>query len=146
VAKNRPASAPGFVLLSVSFIAAWVMLPPTARPAAHAGAKRAAALATLATSDFRVTVVARQLSGATPPTAEVRAAVAVRVGGGWRQLHELRLRETYFWSTVSGPRAICRLDISTGAPPGNHPHVTIQVLQSPAIGCGPAHRIPLPSR
>jgi hypothetical protein len=51
VAKNRPASAPGFVLLSVSFIAAWVMRPPTARPAAHAGAKRAAALATLATSD-----------------------------------------------------------------------------------------------
>ena len=101
----------------------------------------AVSLATATTQDFRVAVVATRSSAGTAPTAEVRVAVARRVGRAWRETGELRLPETYFWKTVTGPRALCRLEISTASSrSSSRPQVTVQVLQSPSLGCGPTHR------
>lgn len=104
-----------------------------------AGVQRTASIATLATRDFRVAVVAYRLDGGGAPTAEVRVGLARRVGAGWRELRERRLGETFFWNTVTGPRAVCRLAIA-------RLQVTVQLLQSPSLGCGRTHRVPLPGR
>jgi hypothetical protein len=107
-------------------------------------AARTATVALVTTQDVRVAVVARRLAGGSPPMAEVRVGVARRVGGGWRELGEQRLEETYFWHTVSGPRALCRLALATtGARPSFRPYATVQLLLSPSLGCGRTHRIPL---
>jgi hypothetical protein len=109
--------------------------------------QRAASIATLATRDFRVAVVAYRLDGGGAPTAEVRVGLARRVGGSWHELGERRLRETFFWNTVTGPRGVCRLAIaSAGSSPSSQPYVTVQLLLSPSLGCGRAHRIALPRR
>jgi hypothetical protein len=147
--RKRRGGAHGLVLLGVSFIAGCVILPTTAgaRPDAQSSVQPVAAVATLTTADFRVAVVAQRLSVGAAPTADVTVSVFERVDRGWRKLRELRLPETYFWQTVIGPRPICRLEIATARPRTcSRPSVTIQVLQSPSLGCDPSHRIPLPSR
>ena len=108
---------------------------------------RTATVAVVATQEFRVAVVATRLRGASPPTAEVRVGFARRVGGSWREFDEQRLRERYFWNTVSRPHAVCRLEIATvgtRSSPGSR--VTVQLLLSPSVGCGRVHRFPLPTR
>jgi hypothetical protein len=140
-------SAIGAMLLGLSLAALAVMLPSEAGAHSEAQtAKRVATVATVTTFDFRVAVVAERIGGGTAPTAQVRAAIAQRIGGGWRERRELRLRESYFWRTVTGPRAVCRLEIRTASTPTRRPHVTIQLLQSPSLGCGPTHRLLLPQR
>jgi hypothetical protein len=84
-----------------------------ARREALPSAPRVVTVASVTTREFRVAVVARQMSAGAAPTAEVRAAVARRVNGSWREIGETRFRETYFWHTVAGPRAVCRLEIAT---------------------------------
>jgi len=75
----------------------------------------------------------------------VRVGLARRVDGGWREVDELRLDETDFWRTVSGPRALCLLALGTaGTQRSFRPYLTVQVLLSPSLGCGRAYRIPLP--
>jgi hypothetical protein len=114
---------------------------------AAAEAERTAPVATLTTRDFRVAVVVRRLTAGAAPTAEVRVGLARRVGGSWHELGERRLRETFFWNTVTGPRGVCRLAIaSAGSSPSSQPYVTVQLLLSPSLGCGRAHRIALPPR
>jgi hypothetical protein len=77
----------------------------------------------------------------------VRVGIARRVGGNWRERGERRLDETLFWRTVTGPRAVCRLEIATaGRSPAFRPFVTVQLLQSPSLGCGNVHRVMLPAR
>jgi hypothetical protein len=114
----------------------------------QSGAARVASVATVETRDFRVAVVAYRVSGGAAPTAEVRLAIAQKAaGGGWRERGEKRLEETYFWRTVSGPRSVCKLEIATaGSLPSVRSHVSVQLLLSPSLGCGRAHRFPLPSR
>jgi hypothetical protein len=142
--KGRDAAI-GAMLLSVLVLA--VMLPTAAGARSEAPtAKRVAAVATVTASDFRVAIVAARTSEGAAPTAEVRAAVAQRVGAAWRERRELRLAETYFWRTVTGPRAICRLEITTTTTSTSRPHVAIRLLRSPSLGCGPTHRLTLPSR
>jgi hypothetical protein len=121
---------------------------PTATGAFRAavGAERTATVATLTTQDFRVAVVARRLDGGGTPTAEVRVGLARRVGGSWRELRERRLGETFFWNTVTGPRAVCRLAISAGSSSSFQPYATVRLLVSPSLGCGRTHRLPLPAR
>jgi hypothetical protein len=135
--------------------AAVAVLIVTAMLAAEAGAKhetldsarRTASVALLTTRDFRVAVVAIRLNGGASPTAEARVAVAQRVGASWRESGERRLDETYFWRTVSGPRAVCRLEVMTaGSQPSFRPHVTVQLLLSPSLGCGRTYRLPLATR
>jgi hypothetical protein len=110
-------------------------------------ARRTATVAVVTTPAFRVAVVARRVSGALPPTAEVRVGLARRVGVSWREFGEKRLLETYFWNTVSRPHAICRLAIVTvGTRRSPRSQVTIQLLLSPSVGCGRVYRVRLPTR
>jgi hypothetical protein len=110
-----------------------------ARNKTQMAAQRFATVATVTTADFRIVIVATRVDGGAAPTADVRLAVARRVGDGWRERREVRLKETYFWRTVTGPQAVCRLEIGTA----NSPQVAIRLLQSPSLGCGPLHRVPL---
>jgi hypothetical protein len=105
---------------------------------------RVASIASATTRDFRVAVVARRLTAGPPPTAEVRVGTAYRANGSWLETGEMRLRETYFWRTVTGPRAVCRLEIATAS--SRAPHVMVQLLLSPSLGCGRTYRIPLRAR
>jgi hypothetical protein len=95
----------------------------------------------------RVAVVATRLSGASPPTAEVRVELARRVGSSSQEFDEQRLREGYFWNTVSRPQALCRLEITTVGTrhtPGSR--VSVQLLLSPSVGYGRMYRFALPTR
>jgi hypothetical protein len=100
-------------------------------------------IATASTNDFRVVLrAARQ--PADPPTAVVTATTAERVGKAWRQTGSHRLAGPFFWNTLTGPRAVCELTIRTaGAQPTFRPYVTIQLLRTPALGCGVAGRYAL---
>jgi hypothetical protein len=139
---------------TIALLAALVVLLaiPHSSAAASSGemqssAQRPSIVGVITTVDFRVVVVAERLSRESPPTAEVRVGFARRVGGRWRELGEKQLRETYFWRTVTGQRAVCRLEIETAGPGGrSRPYVTVRILQSPSLGCGPTYRIPLVSR
>jgi hypothetical protein len=137
-------------ILAASLLALMLLVPAAASAPTRmqSGAARVASVATVETRDFRVAVVAYRVSGGAAPTAEVRLAIAQRVaGGGWRERGEKRLKETYFWRTVSGPRSVCKLEIATpGTLTSVRPHLTLQLLLSPSLGCGRAHRFPLPSR
>jgi hypothetical protein len=120
---------------------------PSPRIAVGPTTSPAVSIATLTARDLRVAVVAVRSSGGTTPTAEVRVALARKIGGGWRETGEMRLPEAYFWRTVTGPRAICKLEITTtAAPKPLRPHVTVRLLRSPSLGCGPLHRFALPDR
>ncbi len=146
-AATRWESAIGVMLLGLSLAAVAVTLPSSARARSEAHtANHVATVATVTTSDFRLAVVAKRIGGGAAPTAEVRAAIAQRIGSAWRERRELRLAETYFWRTVTGPRAVCQLEIATASSRARRPHVTLQLLQSPSLGCGPTHRLPLPQR
>jgi hypothetical protein len=138
------------VAASAASLVVLATLQPTAagsRSDAHQGAARLATVAAITTQDFRVAVVARRLDGGSTPTADVRVGVARRVGGGWRESRETHLGETYFWNTVSGPRAVCRLEINTAGPrSASGPHVTVQLLLSPSLGCGRTYRVALAKR
>ena len=136
------------VVAMVAFVAAvGAVAASGSRGDVRSSAQRVATVGVVTTVDFRAVVVAERMSGA-PPTAEVRVGFARRVSGRWRELGERRLDETYFWRTVTGPRALCRLEVETVAPerPSFRPAVTIRLLQSPSLGCGNTYRIPLVRR
>jgi hypothetical protein len=64
-----------------------------------------------------------------------------RLHGRWQQTTTHRLNGTYFWNTATGPRAVCRLEIRTAsAQPTFRPYIVVQLLVSPALGCGTAQR------
>jgi hypothetical protein len=135
--------------LAIGLVPSAAMLLPSAAGARTEtqAAKRVASIATLTTPDYRAALVAERVGAGATPTADVRLAVAQRVGGNWRERGERRLEETYFWKTVTGPRAVCRLELATATTrSGTRPHVTVRLLQSPSLGCGPTHRLSLPSR
>jgi hypothetical protein len=102
-------------------------------------------IASAVTSDFRVVVVAetRGGGGGSPP-ASVTVETSKRVDGTWVRTGAHRLRGTYFWKSVTGPRAVCRLDVrATAARAGFRPSVVVQLLMSPSLGCGRASEYPL---
>jgi hypothetical protein len=102
-------------------------------------------IASTTTSDFRVVVSAANLGGgAGAPAAAVTVRTFERSGGDWRRTSAQRLAGPYFWKTLTGPHAVCRLEIrTTAAKAGFRPHATVQLLRSPSLGCGPvsAHRL-----
>jgi hypothetical protein len=125
--------------------AAAVLLQPLAA-GARTDASPAAqkTVASLTTRDVRVVVVATRVTGGAALAAEVRVRTALRVRGAWRESRETRLGRTYFWHTVSGPHAVCRIELgTTRSRVAYRPYVVVQLLQSPSLGCGPTHRIPL---
>ena len=147
---ERQSRKPRWAIALAAVVVLLAMLHSSAaasRGEVQASAQRRGTVGLITTVDFRVAVVAERLSGESPPTAEVSVGFARRVGGRWRELGEKRLDETYFWRTVTGQRAVCRLEIETAGPGGRaRPYVTVRILQSPSLGCGPTYRIPLASR
>jgi hypothetical protein len=113
--------------------------------AASAAAARTVATAT--TTDFRVVLTAskgKPAGGA--PTAAVRIQLYGRSGHGWRPTASRRVPGTYFWNTVTGGHAVCRLDLRTAGEARNfRPVALVQLLVTPALGCGRALSYPLPS-
>ena len=109
------------------------------------GSTASRVIATVTTSDFRVVLAARQTgTGGGASSAVVTATVSQRVGGRWQQTATHRLRDAYFWNTATGPRAWCRLEIRTaGTQPKFRPYVLVQLLVSPALGCGTTQRFRL---
>ena len=101
-----------------------------------------AAIATASSTDFRAELVARRSSGGSAPTATVTLTTFERNGSVWRKLTSKRLDGSFFWKTVSSPRAICRFELASAA----RPHVTVQLLLTPALGCGKPVTVQLPSR
>jgi hypothetical protein len=101
--------------------------------AAPAGATVAAAtIATATSSYFRADLVARRAGGGNAPTAAVTLTTYHRTGGVWHTLTSRRLPGTFFWKTLSGPRALCRFELASA----HRPHVTVQLLLTPSLGCG----------
>ena len=112
--------------------------------AARSGGTATAArqIAALTTSDFRVVVRAEKAGNSGMPTAVVEVTTSRRVGGRWRATGTHRLKGPYFWNTVTGARALCRLEVRTAAS-ASGPRTVVQLLLTPSIGCGPASSFPL---
>jgi hypothetical protein len=110
---------------------------------AAGSAHRTVATATIASatsSGFRAELVAHRASGGRAPTAAVTLTTLRRAGGTWQTLETKRLVGTFFWKTVSGPRAVCRFELAST----NRPRVTVQLLQTPSLGCGKPTTVLLP--
>lgn len=145
--ERRPSGLAAIVVVASALLTA-VAIQQTAAASqrdSSATAQRVATVGVVTTKDFRAVVVAERVSGESPPTAHVSVGYAWRIGGSWRELGEKRLGESYFWNSVTGPRAVCRLEIETVAPGQRsfRPAVTVRLLQSPSLGCGETYRIPL---
>ncbi|HEX7082512.1 MAG TPA: hypothetical protein VF186_00170 [Gaiellaceae bacterium] len=109
---------------------------PTATPPSVA----ARPIGSVSGPGLRAALLARRVAGS-PPTAQVVVTTYQRDGAAWKRLASRRLAGTYFWNTVTGPRAICNLQLVAA---GSKPHVTVQLLVTPSIGCGKAQTVPLP--
>jgi len=110
--------------------------------AVAASAQAARTIASATTSDYRVVLSAsKRGGGGGAPAATVRIALFQRSGNRWRPIGARRVPGTYFWHTVTGARAVCRLDVRTAG----EARVVVQLLVTPSIGCGRAHSYPLVS-
>jgi hypothetical protein len=107
-----------------------------------AGAAADTTIATATSGQVRVTLVAHELAGA-PPTARVTVTTYRRAQGRWLRVANSRLRGTYFGRVVRAPHALCRLQLATAG--AAHPHVTVQLLVTPSIGCGQRQVLALPA-
>jgi hypothetical protein len=99
-------------------------------------------IATASSSDFRADLVARRSGAGAAPTATVMLRTYRHAAGGWQRLSSRKVGGTYFWKTVTGPRALCRFELASAA----KAHVTVQLLVSPSLGCGNANTVTLPAR
>jgi hypothetical protein len=112
-------------------------------PAADGGVPTKA-IANATSVDYRAVVTARRRSSGSAPTAAVTVTTYGRQSGRWVLLRTRPLPETYFWKTVTAPRALCRLEISTAASGrGRAPRLVVELLLSPSLGCGRTFVIPL---
>jgi hypothetical protein len=131
----------GLVLTAVLVSAA------VATGGSSAGGEDASASRTIAsktTSDFRVVVTAEKLGSGDAPAATATLETYRRVGAGWRRTGSHELDGPYFWKTLTGQRAVCRLEIrTTGGATRFRPRTLVQLLQTPSVGCGPVSEIPL---
>ena len=94
-------------------------------------------IAAVTSVDYRAVVTARKSSSGSAPAATVTVTTYTPDKGRWALARDRRLPETYFWKTVTAPRALCRLEISTaGVATGRGPRLIVQLLLSPALGCG----------
>jgi hypothetical protein len=132
--------------VAVTLVVVVALVAAALATARDEGASAAAkTIASTTTSDFRVVVRATNLGGGGgAPAAAVTVRSFERAGGEWRRTSERRLAGTYFWKTITGPLAVCRLEIRTTAAKARfRPHATVQLLRSPSLGCGPVTSHPL---
>ncbi|MGH2935995.1 MAG: hypothetical protein ACRDL2_15985 [Gaiellaceae bacterium] len=109
-------------------------------PTASAATSRT--IASAATADFRAALVAHPTSGGATPSAAVTLVTYRRVTGGWHRMAGKRVAGTYFWKTITAPRAVCRFELASAG----RAHVVAQLLVSASIGCGKATTVTLPAR
>lgn len=129
----------GSPVVTLAFLAALVVsaLAITATSTAgDAGGARSQMIASVTTSDFRVVLTATKRGGGAAPTAAVSLATFRGEGTTFTRTGVRRLGGTYFWKVVTGPRAVCRLEIRTaGAGATFRPRALVQLLASPSLGC-----------
>lgn len=101
-----------------------------------------ATIATTSSADFRAELVATRTGSGRAPTATVTLTTFQRASSAWHELASRRIAGSFFWKTVTGSRAICRFELASAV----RPHVTAQLLLTPAVGCGKTTTIALPSR
>jgi hypothetical protein len=98
-----------------------------------------ATIASATTSDFRVVLVAAKRSDGAMPEARVTLTTFEQLRGRWQRTGVHPLSGSYFWKTVTGPRAVCRLEIRTGGAQARFsPRAIVQLLLGPSLGCGPS--------
>jgi hypothetical protein len=133
---RRSRIAAAGVAVSTALVAVYAT-SSTAR--SEAVASESKTIASASTSDVRVVVSATNLGGGGgAPAARVRVTTFERASGARRRTGRRPLAGAYFWKTITGPRAVCRLEIrTTAARPGFRPHAVVQLLRSPSLGCGP---------
>jgi hypothetical protein len=119
--------------------AAVLVVVPVATAAPHRATAAVSTIATASTSDFRAQLVARRTSSGSAPTATTTLTAYHHTGRGWERVVSKRLAGTFFWKTLTGPRAVCRFELATAG----HPHITVELLQSPALGCAHSQSISL---
>lgn len=105
-------------------------------------ARGTATIASATTTDFRVAVVAHRSSGGAAPSAAATLTSWERRGDHWQRSGTRALAGTYFWKTLTGARALCDLRIVTAAR-STRPHVVVQLLVTPSLGCGKAQAFEL---
>jgi hypothetical protein len=121
-----------FLAISLCVSAALGVALVTARADAASETKT---IASATTADFRVVVAASNLGGGGgTPEATVVVRTFERASGAWRRTGERRLAGPYFWKTITGPLAVCRLEVRGT---GTKPRALVQLLRSPSLGCGP---------
>jgi hypothetical protein len=136
--RGRRVAAAGLLALA-ALLAAYVSSSPAGSEAAAASKTIGAA----STSDFRVVLTATRLDGGSAPSARVTVTRSRKVGSSWLRTGATRLAGTYFWHTVTGPRAVCRLELRTTGGATASPRAVVGLLQSPSLGCGPQAAFPL---
>jgi hypothetical protein len=131
---------PAHRVLSVTLLGAGALVATALATAdTQARSRSSETIAAMTTSDFRVVVSAAKTSSGQAPSASVTVKTFERSFAGWRPTGARVLEEPYFWKTLTGPRAVCRLEIRTaGQRAGSRPRAIVQLLQSPSLGCGPA--------
>jgi hypothetical protein len=107
-----------------------------ARAAATPRAAATKTIGTVAAADVRAQVVATRVGRGAAPTARGTVRAERLVKGRWRHVTTRRLTGTYFWKTVTGPAAICHLDLVTAGLGRTKPHQAVQLLVTPSLGCG----------
>src|SRR5690348_2363147 len=103
-------------------------------------------IATTSSVDYRAVVIAHRLSGGRAPRAGISVVVSTKSGKRWTRARSRVLVGTFFWKTVTGPRAVCRLLLATApSNPSGPPSVVVQLLQTPSLGCGRPITVLLPN-
>ena len=130
-----------------ALIAVSALMAASVGSAAERSAANTKTIATVSTSDFRAVVVARRSSGGRAPTAAVTIDTYARSGRLWKPVDARALKGgPFFWNTVTGPHALCSFEIASGpGGAGTRPHVVVQLLRSPSLGCAEAQTIPIPA-
>jgi hypothetical protein len=122
------------VIALAALLAAYVS---SSRAGGDSAAAASRTIGTASTSDFRVVLTATKLDGGSAPAAQVTVTTSRKVAGDWRRTGGGRLVGTYFWKTLIGPRAVCRLELRTTGGVTESPRAVVQLLQTPSLGCGP---------
>jgi hypothetical protein len=117
-----------------ALLVVYVSSSPARSPAEAAPSRT---IGTASTNDFRVVLTATKLGGGSAPAARVTVTTSRKVGSGWHRTGVSRLAGTYFWKTLTAPRAVCRLELRTTGGVTSSPRAVVQLLQTPSVGCGP---------
>jgi hypothetical protein len=101
-------------------------------------------IATVSSADVRAVLAAQKTGSGGAPTARVTVATYARANGRWNLLRTVRVSGTYFWNVVSAPHAVCRFELATASSATVRPHVVVELLVTPSIGCGKPQTVGLP--